>query len=66
MSVTTFRGISEAPTPPERKPTVYKFLDGSGHTSWTDCPECGPDVAIDEDGCCRGCGADAAHFGRES
>ena len=24
------------------------------------CPECGPNVAVDEDGCCVTCGADAA------
>jgi len=24
-----------------------------------DCPECGPAIAVDEDGCCRTCGADA-------
>jgi hypothetical protein len=35
---------------------------------FTWCPECGPDVAVDEDGCCTTCGngatgpgADAAH-----
>jgi hypothetical protein len=24
-----------------------------------DCPECGCGIAVDEDGCCRSCGADA-------
>lgn len=23
---------------------------------WSMCPECGPDVNVDEDGCCRSCG----------
>jgi uncharacterized Zn finger protein (UPF0148 family) len=27
------------------------------------CPQCGPDVHIDEDGCCAMCGADAAGDG---
>lgn len=30
---------------------------------WTNCPECGRNVAIDEDGCCVGCGNDAYRFG---
>jgi hypothetical protein len=29
--------------------------------SW--CPECGPDVKVDEDGCCAHCGADACGRG---
>jgi hypothetical protein len=24
-----------------------------------DCPACGPGIAVDEDGCCATCGADA-------
>lgn len=31
--------------------------------SW--CPQCGPDVSIDEDGCCAICGADATGEGAE-
>lgn len=31
--------------------------------SW--CPSCGPDVAIDEDGCCAMCGADAVGEGAD-
>lgn len=27
--------------------------------SYYTCPACGPRVVVDEDGCCRGCGADA-------
>ncbi len=27
------------------------------------CPQCGPNVFIDEDGCCRGCGCDAVGDG---
>lgn len=30
---------------------------------WTNCPECGRGVAIDEDGLCVSCGADAYHWG---
>jgi len=29
------------------------------------CPECGPDVHVDEDGCCVNCGADAVGRGVE-
>ena len=31
--------------------------------SW--CPQCGPDVSVDEDGCCQGCGCDAVGEGAE-
>jgi len=44
-------------------PAIQKHADG-GYV-WTDCPECGPDVAIDEEGLCLGCGADAIHYGHE-
>lgn len=30
---------------------------------WTNCPECGPNVKVDEDGCCLGCGRDAVFYG---
>lgn len=29
------------------------------------CPQCGPDVCCDEDGCCINCGADATGDGVE-
>ena len=44
-------------------PTIQKHADG-GYV-WTDCPECGPNVAIDEEGLCSGCGADAIHYGSD-
>ena len=28
-------------------------------TMWFRCPDCGPRIAVDEDGCCTMCGADA-------
>lgn len=42
-------------TPERRKES------GMAEECWTVtfCPECGPDVSIDEDGCCIGCGATA-------
>ncbi len=30
--------------------------------SWVACPECGPNVASDEDGCCASCGRDCAQI----
>lgn len=33
----------------------------SDHTTW--CPQCGPGVFVDEDGCCRGCGSTAVGDG---
>ena len=32
--------------------------------SW--CPQCGPDVSVDEDGCCLMCGCDAVGAGAET
>ena len=29
------------------------------------CPQCGPDVDVDEDGCCGACGADATGDGAD-
>lgn len=29
------------------------------------CPQCGPDVSVDEDGCCAVCGADATGDGAD-
>jgi len=45
------------------QPTIYPHSDGGYVWSW--CPECGPDVKLDEDGCCVGCGLDATHYGVE-
>ena len=44
-------------------PTIHRHADG-GYV-WTDCAECGPDVAVGEDGDCRTCGEDALYYGRE-
>ncbi len=44
-------------------PTIHKHADG-GYV-WTDCPECGPNVAIDSEGLCFICGSDALYYGRE-
>jgi hypothetical protein len=31
-------------------------------TSWFVCPDCGPRVAVDEDGCCKHCGSDTSAY----
>lgn len=35
------------------------LLEGEAVVWWSFCPECGPNVPIDEDGCCVTCGATA-------
>jgi protein gp37 len=32
---------------------------------WSDCPDCGPGVGMDEDGCCAYCGSDAFRYGAD-
>jgi hypothetical protein len=55
-------GGREPRTVPEKGwPTIHSTGDG-GYV-WTHCPDCGPDVETDEDGCCKTCGADAVHYG---
>lgn len=44
-------------------PTVHPHADGG--FVWTVCPNCGADVAIDEDGCCLGCGRDSLYYGSQ-
>lgn len=39
--------------------------DAAGRWTVTWCAQCGPDVAIDEDGCCATCGATATGEGAE-
>lgn len=43
-------------------------LQGDNLAQWTGtlCPECGPNVLVDEDGCCNGCGACATGRGVEA
>ncbi len=43
-------------------------LQGFGQEEWrgTLCPECGPSVRVDEDGCCSTCGIDAMGLGVET
>ena len=43
------RSLSDVERPQEQTARRYHFV----------CPECGPNVAVDEDGCCRMCGGDA-------
>lgn len=50
--------------PGKHWPTIRRHEDG-GYV-WTACPECGPNVRVDEDGCCVSCGVDALFFGRET
>ncbi len=41
----------------ERLRAAYERLEAAaGRASETLCPECGPAVQVDEDGCCIGCG----------
>lgn len=44
-------------------PTIHRHAEG-GYV-WTDCAECGPDVKVDEDGCCLLCGREAVFYGRD-
>ena len=44
-------------------PTIRRHQ--AGGYCWTNCPDCGPDVQVDEDGCCATCGVDALFYGRE-
>jgi hypothetical protein len=44
-------------------PTIHLLEDGDGYY-WTSCPECGPDVQVDEDGACVHCGHTALGYGR--
>lgn len=54
-------------THPEPRPDLFHALTPAGTrpaaaregTAMTWCPQCGPAVAVDEDGCCAICGADA-------
>lgn len=45
-----------------------KMLQGFSQEEWrgTLCPECGPSVPVDEDGCCTTCGIDAMGLGVET
>ncbi len=31
----------------------------AGQLVWSNCPKCGPNVALDDDNCCKSCGRDA-------
>ena len=42
---------------------MEKHLEVARAMPWTNCPDCGRNVAVDEDGCCSMCGADALHYG---
>jgi hypothetical protein len=43
-------------------PTIHPHAEG-GYV-WTSCVTCGPDVHVDDEGCCLGCGHDALWYGR--
>lgn len=47
----------------ENQPTIHKTADGDA--VWTECFDCGVNVAVDEDGCCS-CGRDALRSGKFS
>lgn len=46
----------------QAKPTICAHVDGGW--VWTNCPECGPNVEVDEDGC-TSCGRDALWYGKQ-
>lgn len=48
--------------PSAEYPTIRRHAEGG--FVWTICSECGPDVAVDCDGCCIGCGEYALRYGR--
>ena len=45
----------------QKQPTIEMHVDG--YPVWTECFDCGPDVSVDEDGCCS-CGLDALRYGK--
>ena len=47
----------------QAQPTIYSHVGGGW--VWTNCLECGPDVAVDEEGCCVSCGRDALMYGKQ-
>jgi len=49
----------------QRKPTI-KEVGGFETVAyvWTNCPECGINVSVDEGGCCVSCGRDATQYGK--
>jgi len=49
------RRIADLEQPPPPGPAVYR----KARLNRFDCRTCGPEVAVDEDGCCRTCGRDA-------
>lgn len=69
--------LDEKATPGPWKPAIWDTQDGDAHAapvpapasdalavlrgSW--CPQCGPNVLIDEDECCAHCGATATGDG---
>jgi hypothetical protein len=60
------RAAEVEPTHPllHAQPTIMRHAEG-GYV-WTECVQCGPDVKVDEDGCCNGCGTEAVRYGKEA
>ena len=46
----------------QAKPTICAHIDGGW--VWSNCPECGVDVKLDEEGCCLMCGRYAIWYGK--
>lgn len=44
----------------ELEDALAKFVPPQTEGVHSFCPECGPHIAVDEDGCCRSCGATAS------
>ena len=53
--------LQEKPPYELGQPTVFEHCDGGYVCSY--CVDCGPDVAVDEEGCCA-CGQDAVRYGK--
>ena len=47
----------------QAQPRIHAHVDGGW--VWSNCPECGPDVRVDEEGCCVLCGRDALLYGKQ-
>ena len=46
----------------QEQPTICEHVDGGW--VWSNCPECGVDVKLDEEGCCLMCGRYAIWYGK--
>jgi hypothetical protein len=47
----------------QAQPTICAHVDGGW--VWSNCPACGTDIGVDEEGCCTACGRDALWHGKQ-